>query len=225
MGTSQDKQAWDDYWKQSSHEGKWLYDKIAEFYRRYLIRPAVNKFITNNFGQNARVLHAGCGSGAVDVDVYRYLKITALDISTSGLASYRAIHPEGAILLQGSITEIPVADESYDGVFNLGVMEHFSMSQLRIILKEFHRILKPEAKIVLFWPPEYGLSVMVLKVVHWIIKNVFKSDLELHPPEISRIRSRKETTDWINEAGFEMTDYYFGFKDMFTHRIVVAKKV
>ena len=220
-----DQEAWDSYWRQNSHQGKWLYDLIAGFYRRFIIRPAVNSFLGANFPQAAKVLHAGCGSGLVDVDMSRRLSITALDISPVGLAEYARHHDHDVTLMQGSILDIPSEDESFDGLFNLGVMEHFTRDELACILPEFNRVMSTGSRMVLFWPPAWGLSVNVLKGVHFFLHKVMRSDIELHPTEHTHIRSREETAGWLEEAGFEMHKFYFGPRDFFTHQIIVAEKV
>lgn len=218
-------QDWNQYWQAGSHRGKWLYDLIAAFYRRAIIRPAVNYFLGANFSSGSRVLHAGCGSGMVDVDMAKRMKITALDISPVGLSDYARHHGNDVALLAGSIFNIPCEDESFDGIFNLGVMEHFTIDELACILREFNRVLKTGSRMVLFWPPAWGLSVNVLKAVHFVLHNILKSKIELHPPEYTHVRSRNETEAWLVEAGFELRDFYFGPRDFFTHQIVVAEKV
>ena len=45
-----------------------------------------------------------------------------------------------------------------------GVMEHFSPQEIIEILKQFNNVLIPGGKVVLLWPPVYGLSVIAL---HW----------------------------------------------------------
>ncbi len=215
---------WDAYWTAESYRGQDVYDLIAAFYRRFIIRPAVNHFLGNAFPPGAAVLHAGCGSGAVDVDMAERLRITALDISPAALRLYEGLHAAGTELVEGSLFDVPIPDASFDGLFNLGVMEHFTIDEIRIILSEFHRVLRPGGRIVLFWPPAWGLSVNVLKSVHWVLSTVFRSDVRLHPPEHTHIRSRGETSDWLEKAGFEMKRFYFGPRDFFTHQIIVAEK-
>ncbi|MSO92270.1 MAG: class I SAM-dependent methyltransferase [Rhodospirillales bacterium] len=216
--------AWESYWSGGGHEGKWLYDAIASFYRRAIIRPAVNHFLGRTFAPGARVLHAGCGSGAVDVDASRRVRITALDISPLGLAEYARIHGEGTTLMLGSIFAIPAEDGSFDGVFNLGVMEHYWPADIGKILAEFNRVLKPGGHVVLYWPPAWGLSVIVLKMVHGALKRIGRGDIQLHPPEVTHVRSRAETRGWMEAAGFSMETFYFGPRDFFTHQIVVGRK-
>lgn len=219
------QEQWDKYWSGGSgHEGKWLYDLVAAAYRRFIIRPAVDHFLGNKFSSGDKLLHAGCGSGMVDTNVSRCFDIVGFDISPRALIEYARNHDGKADLLQGSLLEIPAADGSYDGVFNLGVMEHFTERDIHLILLEFLRVVKADGRIVLFWPPEYGLATRALKVIHWIIHNVFKKDIVLHPEEITRVTSRAQIEKILNAAGWELENFYFGPRDAFTHAIIVGRK-
>jgi SAM-dependent methyltransferase len=217
--------AWDAYWRAGSHQGKWLYDRIASFYRHRIIRHAVNHFLGRAFAPGARVLHAGCGSGAVDVDMAKRLHITALDISPEGLAEYARHHGGEGTLMLGSLFRIPAADATFDGVFNLGVMEHFELPDVARILAECNRVLKPGGRAILFWPPAWGLSVNALRIVHAALRLAGRGDVRLHPPEVTHVRSRAETSAWLRAAGFRLERFYFGPRDLFTHQVVVAEKV
>ncbi len=78
----QDTQGWNAYWdKKNSWQGL-FYDRVAEFYRRVIIRPSLNRFIKGNFSKGDPVLHAGCGSGQVDADIHElYFHHRNMDIS------------------------------------------------------------------------------------------------------------------------------------------------
>ena len=62
-------QIWEAYWEDSGYRGKWLYDGIAVCYRQFIIRPALNYFVFRYFPSRVCVLHAGGGSGQVDVQI------------------------------------------------------------------------------------------------------------------------------------------------------------
>lgn len=112
-----------------------------------------------------------------------------------------------------------------DGIYNLGVMEHFPHEDIQKILKEFHRVLKEDGKIVIFWPPEFGSSVTFLKMVKYVLEKVLrKKDVRIHPDEVSRIQSKKEAIEIFKRANFEVLEYYFGPRDFFTHSVIVARK-
>lgn len=216
---------WDQYWNKKKTSENMLYDAIARFYRRFIIKPYLNYFIKKHFPQHSEVLHAGCGSGQVDMNISHWLNITAMDISANALDLYKKYNSKNAKTLHGDIFNIPDSDNSYDGIYNLGVMEHFTEDEIQKILLEFRKKIKKGGKIVLFWPPEFGLTVNVLKFAHFILNDVLKKNVKLHPDEISRIRSKEHAVKIIEKSGFHFVEYYFGPKDLFTQVVVVAEKM
>jgi dolichol-phosphate mannosyltransferase len=222
--TAKDEQGWDAYWKSQKNSGGLIYDAIAAFYRKFIIKRSLNRFIRKYFKKGAEVLHAGCGSGQVDTDVHDYIAVTALDISGEALSIYKRVNKGCCRLLHGSIFDIRLPDASVDGIYNLGVMEHITEAEIKRILAEFRRILKPDGKIVLFWPPEFGLSVLFLKGVHYVLNTLLKKGVKLHPDEITRIRSKKHAEEMIAAAGFKTVEYYFGLRDAFTLAVIVGEK-
>ena len=169
-------------------------------------------------------MHAGSGAGQVDEDLQKIFDITALDISFEALKLYKVYNGNSSKVLKASIFNIPVKNESFDGVYNLGVMEHFTKSEDVEILKEFRRVLKRDGKIVLFWPPKYGLSVIFLNSLHFILNDILNKKIRLHPDEISLIESKRQVNEILKTAGFKLIKFYFGPKDLFTQCVVVAKK-
>lgn len=216
---------WDSYWTRQSQTGKWIYDLIAVFYRRFVVKPSVNYFLGNYFTHDALILHAGCGGGLVDIDMAKQMRIDALDISPKALTCYSNCHSGTFKLIHGSIFNIPSASQQYDGLFNLGVMEHFPESEIIPILCEFNRVVKLGKYIILFWPPSYGLTVRVLKVVHQVLHYLFNEKIQLHPPELTYIVSREQTIFWLEQSGFSLKVFYFGIRDFFTYQVIVAEKV
>lgn len=219
-----DEIAWDEYWNTKEHKSKVIYDIIAAFYRVIIIKPMLNYFVGKFFAPQSKVLHAGCGGGQVDTDVVKKVRVSALDISTTALNRYKTLHGSRCEVIHGSIFEIPCKDNTFDGIYNLGVMEHFTEEDIHKILIEFYRVLKPGGKIVLLWPPEHGLSVIFLKGVHFVLNGVMKKNIALHPDEITRLRSKAHAKRIVDRSGFTLMDYYFGAKDFFTYSVVVCRK-
>ncbi len=215
---------WDDYWKFQRKNRKILYDTIAIFYRKYIIRQNLNRHIRVNFKKNANVLHAGSGGGQVDADIVKYINITGLDISTGALNLYKRLYGDSCQIIHGSIFNIPVKREGFDGIYNLGVMEHFTEKEIVKILKEFNRVLKKDGKIILFWPPAFGISVLFLNSMHFILNNILDKKIRLHPEEITKVKSRKQIKDLLSKSGFELKKFNFGPWDLFTYVVIVAKK-
>jgi dolichol-phosphate mannosyltransferase len=217
---------WDSYWLEKKKlivPG--LYDLIAEFYRTQIIKPTLNRVLKKEFKPEQSILHAGCGSGMVDTDVVECFNITACDFSLEALTTYSNIHGVKAKAVHADLFDTRFPKASFDGLYNLGVMEHFVDLEMKSILSEFHRILKPSGKIVLLWPPEFGLSVIFLKFAHYILNDVFGRKIQLHPPEPSRIQSKKQVMDLLTQNGFDMLNYEFGIRDLFTYVIITAQKI
>jgi len=215
---------WDAYWSEKKKPGALVYDLIAAFYRKFIIKPSLNYFARKYFSPRAEVLHAGCGGGQVDTDIAGNLRISALDISWQALSMYRKHQPQSERLIYGSILEIPAPDSTFDGVYNLGVMEHFSEEEIHRILTEFYRVVKPGGKIILFWPPSFGLTVRVLAAAHWVLRRIGKSEIKLHPDEITHVRSRRQVRAYLAAAGFSLVNVHFGWRDLFTQVVVIGQK-
>ncbi len=221
---SQVQADWDSYWSRKKSSTNAVYDVIASFYRTLIIKRSLNHFIKRTFPPGASLLHAGCGGGQVDVDLSKTMKISAMDISLSALNIYKRHNRRVHKLIHGDIFHIPEEDATFDGIYNLGVMEHFTEEEIRMILAEFRRVLKPHGKMVLFWPPEFGISVRFLDGVHFLLNKVFGKSVQLHPPEITRVKSKAQVKQLCERDGLSMVDYYFGPKDFFTQSVVILSK-
>lgn len=219
-----DPQGWDSYWDEKEFPSAVAYEAIAALYRVGVIKPQLERFIFGNFRDGSHLLHAGCGSGQVDTTIQSRMLITAVDISPSALRLYQRNNPNAFAVKHATIFDLPYASESFDGVYNLGVVEHFDTVGLRNILSEFKRVLKPGGKIVIFWPHARATSVAVLNSAHWILNDVLKKPTRLHPPEVSLLKSRKWAEELIEGGGFRMVDYSFGARDFFVQAVVVAEK-
>jgi dolichol-phosphate mannosyltransferase len=232
-----DPQGWDSYWSganprktgddsprnETAYEGT-TYDLIAGVYRRMIIKRNLTRAIQRVFPAGAVLLHAGCGSGQVDTDLQATMRITALDISPGALRLYARNNPQAAGIRHGSIFHLPFPAGTFDGIYNLGVMEHFTRDEIAQILTEFGRVLRPHGRIVLFWPHARASSVFVLRAVHFVMNRMMKSEKKLHPAEISHIQSRKHARTLLSGSGFDLADYRFGINDLFVQAVIVGQK-
>lgn len=219
-----EEKEWDKYWTKKKTASQAVYRVIASLYRKLIIKNSLNHFIGKEFKKGAVLLHAGSGAGQVDKDLRKKFDITALDISAEALKFYKINNGPLAKTLKASIFEVPAKDNEFDGIYNLGVHEHFTKQENEKIFKEFKRILKDDGKIVLFWPPKYSLSVNFLNTAHFILNDILKRKIRLHPDEISLIEGKTQVENFLKDSGFKMTKFYFGPKDLFTQCVIVAKK-
>ena len=219
-----DAQGWDEYWRRKEFSTGFIYGMIASLYRNLVIRRRLNKFVHRHFPPGSHLLHAGSGSGQVDSDIQNEMEITALDISVLALQVYRRNNPNVRSIKHADILSLPFAYPTFDGAYNLGVMEHFTEAQIKRILSEFYRVVKKGGKVIIFWPHARASSVFILKIVHWVLNSVLKRNVQLHPAEICLLRSKSAVEQLFREAGFTVVDYYFGIRDLFVQAVFVVQK-
>ena len=216
------------YWSRAEEKQQGIYPAIAKFYRDQIISRAAANSLARHF-ENAphrRYLHAGCGSGGSDWRIaLDQARFHFLDVAPGALR----LHGQQPMQIHGhhvggDIFALPYSAESMDGIFNLGVMEHFHEPEIAKILAEFRRVLKPDGKLLLFWPPDFGLSVLVLSAFLKVVNRFRKEPLELYPEEVSRIRSFRWTRELLARSGFRASVLEFGPRDLFTYVLVVAGK-
>ena len=217
-----DPQNWDGYWGEQQVSS--LYHVIASLYRQLVIKRHLDRVILAHFPPGSELLHAGCGSGQVDAHLQREMRLTAIDISPAALSRYVHNNPRVANVRHGSILELPFAGETFDGVYNLGVLEHFHPPELQRILQECRRVLRPRGKLVLFWPHRRATSVLVLKIVMRLVRLV-RDTAAVHPPEVSLLSGRREAEARLAAAGFRLVEYSFGPRDFWVQAVVVGERL
>lgn len=95
-----------------------------------------------------QVLDIGCGTGATMDHLRHYGQVQGIDLEALPLQfSRRRGHRR---VLRASATELPFADESFDLLTALDVVEHLADDVQG--LREMHRVLKPGAPAVIFVP-------------------------------------------------------------------------
>jgi len=224
---SNSEQSWDDYWSSGKDKSKLsrVYDVVASIYRNKLIGPRLDSELSKAFPSGGNLIHAGSGAGEVDTCVSKKFNITAVDISKKAVERYSELHPEHKAV-QLDIFKLQALNEKYDGLYNLGVMEHFSPTQCKEILISAHSVLNLGGKVILFWPPHYGLSVIFLHLVHAILR-LFqgKNFQSLHPEEPNKTSTRKSAQKLLESAGFKLERFSFSPRDAFTYVVIVGKRV
>ncbi len=219
-----DPQNWDEYWDKKKRGTSVVYDLIAKIYRNTIIKPQLNRFIRKHFAKGSHLLHAGCGSAQVDRDIQYEMLITEVDISASALNLCRKSNPRAYRVEQADIMDLPFPDNSFDGAYNLGVLEHFTADEAHKIFAQLGRVVKPGGKLVILWPHARATSVAVLNTAHWFINRVLRQNIRLHPAEVSLFRSKEAVKPLFEAAGFKLIDFYFGMRDMYVQAVLVAQK-
>ena len=215
---------WDQYWIDSA-KNRGLFEVIAKFYRRFIISPAVRYYFHKYFAdaQGHVYLHAGCGSAESDNRIsFTQATFVMMDISTAGLAvARRKSKLQNIHFVCGDIFNPPFKTGCIDGLWNLGVMEHFHEPEIGSIFTAFSRMLKPQARCLIFWPPKYGLSVIVLTSFLCLANRFRKQPLVLYPDEVSRFSSKRWARQLAAQSGLNVDKAHFGIRDAFTYVVLI----
>ena len=114
--------------------------------RRVLIDRLLDKYLN---GKAQFVLDLGCGTGLmVDILMQQGHRVVGLDIRPEGLRATRQAQPE-SWLLQAEATHLPLAENVFDAVMLLDVLEHVDD---RALLAGVHRILRPGGLVLITVP-------------------------------------------------------------------------
>jgi SAM-dependent methyltransferase len=149
-------------------------------------------------------------------------KLVATDIVQPVL---RQCHPVMDARVCGDIFNLPYADGSLDGIWNVGVMEHFTHDEIDRIMTEFHRVLKPGKRIILLWPGSDSLPQKMLRLVELLVNaGGNEKNFRFHPPEISQLRSRREGHEVLRRNGFRSVCIDYGWRSLFAFKTLVAVK-
>jgi SAM-dependent methyltransferase len=100
------------------------------------------------------VLDIGCNAGELLASLaalYPHLRLAGCDVNPAALDKARQLVPQADIRESGAAT-LPFADESFDCVTCIEVLEHVPPSQWRASLAEMRRVLAPGGRLILRTP-------------------------------------------------------------------------
>lgn len=124
--------------------------------------------IEKSLAQGSLVLEAGCGTGQTLALLSERHESTGLDISRAALNIARN-NCKNPVL--GSIFTIPFRDNTFDLVYNSGVIEHFEDPTNIAAIQEMARVTRPSGRVVIIVPNTLCLWYRAGKSVAVIMKN------------------------------------------------------
>ncbi|MGH9613960.1 MAG: glycosyltransferase [Bryobacteraceae bacterium] len=191
--------------------------------RRFIFQPAVRFFLDKYFPAKGILFEMGCGTGESSAAVPRRSRhFAGLDFSAIALAQSRIAGPFDSRVC-ADICRLPLQSASIDGIWNLGVMEHFSAPEFMQALQEFRRVLKPGGIVVLFWPAEANASRWVLAPVEWLRSVIAGTQFRFFHDEVNRLKSRRQAADILTSAGFDPLEVDFSIRTFFIHMVVIGR--
>ena len=185
--------------------------RLFSLYRRHIRARCVARYVSRHFTSPGVYVECGCGSSETSCRLRPRPGQTflALDFAAAPLrmALRQPCHSGG---IQADIRHLPFRDQSLDGLWNLGVMEHFEEDEQLSILREFHRVLKPGGKLLLWWPPRVAPDLVVLKCLGWSF-----------PDEPGRT-TRRRVVQKFTAAGFTSVSASLPVSDAFTELLAIG---
>lgn len=205
--TSPNASDWEAHWTDQKRS---FFGALCSVYRRHIRARSVAQSFERYFPKAG--VFAECGSGSSETSCrikVHQRRLIAVDFSSQALARASRISQISECLL-ADLRELPFADQSLDGIWNLGVMEHFDEDEQLLILKAFHRALKPGGRVLLWWPPKWALDRTLLAPFGWRF-----------PSEPGRV-TRREAAGLLEAAGFRDVQVQFPISDAFTELLAIG---
>lgn len=215
---------WDAYWKPDVQGAHLIYSMLASTYRRIFICGRLAYWLGRTFAPGTSLLHGGCGGGEVDALIIKRYRLTALDISPNALQLYRRNNPQAVETIHADLLNLDLGGRIFDGAYNLGVMEHFPEPEIVRIIQNMMSVIHSEGKLVIFWPLANALSVKFLAGWHRLLNRNARSRTQLHPPEVSLIRSKQQIDAIVRKAGFVLEKYDVSPADLFIQAVLVVRR-
>lgn len=153
--------AWTEVWSQSDAKGTYAYQNGR--FERALDKISHFNQIGITFEQGESVLEAGCGDGAVIISLQKLFNVKGYGVDFASSAKLQA----DSLMLEenqnfqfvlSDIRALPFAENSFDKIVCLGVVEH--MQDPVEPIRELYRVLKPGGQAVIMTPNFYSCGVL-----------------------------------------------------------------
>jgi ubiquinone/menaquinone biosynthesis C-methylase UbiE len=120
-----------------------------------------------------RVLEVGFGSGVTFLNLHeRYREIHGLDLTADVAQVARVFNERGIAtdLRNGSVLAMPYANDTFDTVLLISILEHLRPHEQEPAFREIARVLKPGGQVVYGVPVERKLMVFMFRVMGYNIR-------------------------------------------------------
>ena len=114
-------------------------------------RALLEQCLTPHLHGGARLLDAGCGTGATGGWLARHGRLVAVDVEPLALSLYRERRPT-ATLAAGEIARLPFADGSFDAALCVTVLYHERVVDPAAAVRELARTVRPGGVVCLLEP-------------------------------------------------------------------------
>ena len=214
---------WLKHWSRENQAN--VAQRFFSFYRKAVFARTVRHFLSTYFPPSGVFLEAGSGTSETSMRIDKLngaRTLLALDIVLPVLQQCHSIMD---MRVCGDIFHLPFREDSLDGIWNVGVMEHFTHDQIDQILREFHRVLRPGGPIVLLWPGVDSIPQKLLRGVEAVVNLGAKGErFRFHPAEISQLESTRQGRDVLSRNGFDVLEIEPGYRSLMAFKVLVGAK-
>jgi len=200
---------WETFWKRRAEEpiSDFEYDRGRSPQDRQLEELSKTELLSFIEAQSGDVIFdAGCGSGAnIQLLHSRVRQIVAMDYSAGSVERAREKVRLGRLgnvqVIQGSITDIPLAPCAVDRVLCISVLHYLDDNDVQRTFAEFRRIVRPGGMVVLHVK---NMSSIYLSTLYLMkkAKSMFRSGVRME-----YYRSYRWYFDNLKALGFKIVDY------------------
>jgi ubiquinone/menaquinone biosynthesis C-methylase UbiE len=138
--------SWDPVWEKIFSEREW-----GRYPQEDVVRFVARNFYGVPARSEVRILEVGCGpgSGASWFIAREGFRLSGIDGSATAIEkARRRFEAEGlqGEFVQGDISHLPWPDATFDAVLDAGCLGCNTEAETEIIVREIHRVLKPEGR-------------------------------------------------------------------------------
>ena len=199
------------------------------------------KSLIDAYKQDYRdIIEVGCETGATSFILDDSFSKTLLDVSPTAIAlakkAFRQMRKNVHFVI-ADMFAMPFENESFDLVFNAGVLEHFTKNERTAALKEYARILNNNGVMIIAIPNHYSIPYRFSYLIRQLLKRwPFPEEYKIYDmkEEIAdaglvlekRVVLAKQTIfHWVNffkalRILFEFLDKFFDFEGYLTTLII-----
>lgn len=147
-------------------------DVVNDYYNPAIFQKELRDLLDKYVKTKPRIIEVGCETGVTSLLLDDDFDKTLLDLNPNAIALAEAaasLLNKKANFFVGDMFRMKFDDESYDLVFNAGVIEHFDKEERGAALREYSRILKSSGTMVIAFPnhycPPYRFSYLFLRLI------------------------------------------------------------
>jgi SAM-dependent methyltransferase len=214
---------WTKHWSDEKQQS--VAQRFFSFYRKAVFARTVRYYVSRYFAPQGVFLEAGSGTSETSMRIDKKggaRVLVALDLIRPVLEQCHLVMDER---ICGDIFHLPFRSGSVDGIWNVGVMEHFPHEQIDQIMREFHRVMRPGARLVMLWPATFSIPQRILRVIEYFVNLRHKGErFQFHPDEISQVRSLQQGREILSRNGFRALRVDAGMRSLMAFEIRVGEK-